>query len=278
MDSTTRDWMGRVNSATKYPSIPYYHEMDDRGRYTDVVATPLRTDLSRLVCTEKVDGTNARIIIHPGGDWQIGSRTELLAAKGDRLYNPHEGIAGHLIDQAETVVEAVRDSVGSVHAAHKVTVVYLEVYGLGIGAGWRNYTGDKHAGGARIFDIASFEQDILLKNREEIAELRGDTGRHLHWATVDRLATLTEALPFDMVPEIELPSLPPAGWRETEEWLQELVPSTHVALDGGAKGRPEGVVIRHRDRSTITKLRLKEYAATRRRLADEDGKRDRAKA
>jgi hypothetical protein len=59
----------------------------------------------------------------------------------------------------------------------------------------------------------------------------------------------------------------PTGVEETSEWLQTILPSTLVALDENASGRPEGVVLRNRDRSVIAKARVEDYARTLRRRA-----------
>ena len=79
----------KLNSATKYPSIPTYHSLGERGRLLDQCIDLAEQD---LVATEKVDGTNSRIIILPDGMYLIGSREELLHAKGDLIHNPAQGI------------------------------------------------------------------------------------------------------------------------------------------------------------------------------------------
>ena len=66
-----------LNSATKYPPIEMYHVLDERGTLTEDLTFGFAGD---VVFTEKVDGTNARIILLPGGDYIIGSREHLLYA------------------------------------------------------------------------------------------------------------------------------------------------------------------------------------------------------
>lgn len=71
-----------VNTATKYPSIPTYHQLDPRnGRLNEhpLVFAPG----GAVQVTEKVDGTNGRIVVFPCGGYVIGSREELLWARGD---------------------------------------------------------------------------------------------------------------------------------------------------------------------------------------------------
>ena len=55
--------LGRLNSITKYPSIPTYHPMGDRGELRDG-PLPFR---GTVIATEKVDGTNSRVILLTSG-------------------------------------------------------------------------------------------------------------------------------------------------------------------------------------------------------------------
>lgn len=56
-----------------------------------------------VTLTEKVDGTNSRIIVLPDGSYLIGSREELLYARGDLIGNPALGIVDALRDVAENL-------------------------------------------------------------------------------------------------------------------------------------------------------------------------------
>ncbi len=72
---------------TKYPSIPTYHALDPRnGGLLDETVPFTGT----VLATEKVDGTNARIVQLPDGGYLLGSREELLYAKGDLIGNPSQ--------------------------------------------------------------------------------------------------------------------------------------------------------------------------------------------
>src|ERR1051326_571600 len=76
----TADHLARLNSATQYPSILTYHALGERGRLTEDRTTDFSTvNPDDVEVTEKIDGTNARIIIPPRrmGGALIGSRTEL---------------------------------------------------------------------------------------------------------------------------------------------------------------------------------------------------------
>lgn len=72
--------LARVNSATKYPSILTYHAMGAKGCLTEDEVTPFADD---VILTEKVDGTNGRIVVDSGGDWVSDYRHTLkMIARG----------------------------------------------------------------------------------------------------------------------------------------------------------------------------------------------------
>lgn len=228
-----------INSATKYPSIPTYHTIGDRG----VLSGEAEPFPEGSIITEKIDGTNARIVLFGDGDWIIGSREELLHAKGDRIWNPSQGIVDAVWGYAES---AVRDT------RHEIIVVYGEVYGHKVGAAARNYTTSNRIG-FRPFDVASIDPDILKRDVREIAAWRESGGQSF--------------LPYDLrnptpidVPVLDA-SLPPTDIAGTYRWLREVIGPTRCAIDCDG-GQAEGVVIRTRDRSRIAKIRFDDYART----------------
>lgn len=86
------DFVAKLNSATKYPSIETYHRLE-KGILQEEAT--LFEDLT--IGTEKVNGTNGRIVFMPDGkDYCIGSREHLLYAKGDRVIRTTEGIVAAL--------------------------------------------------------------------------------------------------------------------------------------------------------------------------------------
>lgn len=78
-----------INSMTKYPSIPTYHNLDPRDGGLLDETVPFT---GPVIGTEKIDGTNSRIILLPDGTYLLGSREELLYAQGDLIGNPALGI------------------------------------------------------------------------------------------------------------------------------------------------------------------------------------------
>lgn len=62
--------LAKLNSMTKYPSILTYHALGDKGVLQDAVQIPFS---GRIVGTEKVDGTNTRLIFCPDGAVIVGT-------------------------------------------------------------------------------------------------------------------------------------------------------------------------------------------------------------
>jgi hypothetical protein len=236
----------KVNSATKYPSIETYHPLGAKGRLTSEVAQ----FTGPVYLTEKVDGTNVRIIVDRDGDYVIGEREGLLYAKGDRVSNPAQG-----------VVEAVRDFADLTDLAPQngdVRVYFVEVYGGKIGQAHKQYTGGGNFG-FRLFDVAEIPPDVLSWPRERIASWREQGGQS--FLDQDSLIGLAQEKQIPLVPHLAVTDAEnlPTSLQETYDWLCYYALQTAVALDDGAKGQAEGIVLRTRDRSVIRKARFANY-------------------
>jgi hypothetical protein len=244
-----------INSLTKYPSIPTYHALDPRDGGLREDAVPFT---GPVILTEKVDGTNSRIILTPDGEYLIGSREELLYARGDLVGNPALGI----VDALRDLAERLRAEAGG---ADRITAFYLEVYGGRVTAASKHYSASRQVG-HRLFDVAELDEyaDLLALPAQRIAAWRDVGGQRFideatltdraarhGLATVPRLATLDATeLPRDL--------------DKTYAFLTDLLPHTRVALDGPA-GRSEGLVVRTANRSVIAKARFQDYERARRR-------------
>ena len=242
-----------LNSATKYPSIETYHALGERGALTEEVTR----FHGEVILTEKVDGTNVRIIRMPDGDWFIGSREELLTARGDRVRNPALGI----VDAVHSIAEQMKDIKIKDTDTDEIAVYYLETYGAKIGGQARQYTGTGRVGW-RMFDIAFVPFEALGWDREQIAAWRDGGGQR--FAEEPVLQRAAEAQGLELTPR--LATLPaeslPATVDDAHAWLAETLPRTLVGLDARAGGRPEGIVLRTPDRSVIAKARNEDYART----------------
>ncbi|MEU0540527.1 RNA ligase family protein [Nocardia sp. NPDC005978] len=241
-----------INSATKYPSIPTYHRLGERGALTDAV-----TEFSGpVIGTEKVDGSNSRIICLPDGAWLLGSREELLCAKGDLIGNPAQGIVAALRGVADAL--AAPDDT--------VRVYFLETYGGKVTAASKQYTGNLTVG-YRLFDVAVLpgHAELFARPVKEISAWREAGGQSfVGEAELRAAATRAGVEPTPRLFTLDGADLP----RElgaTRDFLTEHLPETRCGLDEKAGGRPEGIVLRTPDRSVIAKARFEDYERTLRR-------------
>jgi hypothetical protein len=220
----------KLNSMTKYPSIPTYHTLGEKGVLREDVQVPFA---GRVVGTEKVDGTNCRLIFGPDGSAVVGSREDLLWERRDLIGNPAMGI-----------VEAVRDAVQQLYEKlcrpNRVAVYYVEVFGRNIGAGARNYTRSVRVG-LRLFGVVLIEdyEEVLAWPAERIAQWRDQGGQP--YLETGRLAEATVEAGFEPVPalfDLDASQLP-TGLEETQHFLLGLGDS-RCRLDDEAAGEPEG--------------------------------------
>lgn len=250
-----------LNSLTKYPSIPTYHALDRKnGGLTEATVEFTGT----VIGTEKVDGTNGRIILLPDGSYVIGSREELLYAKGDLIGNPSQGIVYALRPVARSLTYVTGDV---------ITVHYLEVFGRKIGQAAKQYTGHGEIG-CRLFDLATLpDYDTQLNwSREKISGWRDNGGQQ--FLDEDSLRATAERDRLTLTPrlfEIDADALP-QDIESTSAWLANRLPSTLCALDFAAGGRPEGIVLRTADRGVIAKARFQDYDRTLRRRGSKRGR------
>ncbi|GAA4588237.1 hypothetical protein BJY16_008494 [Actinoplanes octamycinicus] len=239
-----------LNSLTKYPSIPTYHELDPRhGGLTETVTSfP-----GPVIATEKVDGTNSRVILLPDGSYLLGSREELLYARGDLIGNPAQGIVAALRDVAENLPDQQLPP-------DTLRVYYLELYGGKIGGQAKQYS-SRGTVGWRLFDVAEIGdlRDRLGWPGRQIAAWRDGGGQP--WWTEDELRAVTD---FELAPRlftVDRAELP-ADVAGMHAFLTERLPRTLVALDDSGQGRAEGIVLRSPDRAVIAKARFQDYERT----------------
>lgn len=247
--------LGALNSMTKYPSIPTYHTLDPKnGNLIDGETVAFA---GAVLGTEKVDGTNARIISLPDGSFILGSREELLYARGDLIGNPAQGIVAALRDVAATLAPVDGDV---------VRVHFLEVYGGKVTAASKQYTGSKTVG-FRLFDLAVIADHLAIMARDpaSISTWRDSGGQP--FVAEDELSAAAARDGFELTPRLfelsggELPT----ELDKTRAFLAERLPATLSALDADAGGQPEGIVLRSPDRAVIAKARFQDYDRTLRR-------------
>lgn len=249
--------LDKLNSITKYPSIPTYHVLDGKGRLTEGLTVPAHEWGDDFVVTEKVDGTNVRVVVAPDGTVLIGSRNEFLWYSGDRLFNPSQGIVETL---HSLFWEERRHPFAPLPSG--LRVYFGELYGGNIQKAAREYTETKARYGFRLFDIMELEEqeltEILAKDLDAISAWREAGGQSfVEEAWFPRMA---KAIGVPIVPRLTA-AAPPDTLQDTLAWLEASLPSTLVGWKT-APGRAEGAVIRTADRKRIAKARFEDYRRT----------------
>jgi hypothetical protein len=261
MPKTTDYWsevgkgLAALNSLTKYPSIPTYHEID-RGILLD---NHLGYKLGeKYIVTEKIDGTNARIIFLPRGFkglqkpmYILGSRENLLYGQGDLIGDPAQGIVAGLRDTVDHLMENVSEQT-------EIHVLFGEFYGAKVGSASKNYSNDDRFG-FRLFDIAQYRdaETLLDKPLEEISTWRDHTGPQ--WSNEADLHGLSDIFQLPLTPRLDTRI---DLWEAHEEVLQYLKKFSQTAAGLSASGASEGIVVRSLGRSFIAKLRFEDYEKT----------------
>lgn len=246
-----------LNTATKYPSIETYHVLGDRGGLTEDVGTFAGAHPRETVyATEKIDGTNGRIVFLPGGDYFIGSRENLLYARGDRVKSPTLSIVDTLLPVAESLVE---DSYFMATAS--ISVLYFEVYGGKIGAEAKQYSKTGFVS-HRLFDHAYIGTAILDWDREAISSWRDHGGQT--FAEVAQLESFAKEYSLQTVPYVDAtPSADlPTDVQGMSNYLLANFADSQARLDQESLGKSEGIVFRTADRGRIAKARFQDYART----------------
>jgi hypothetical protein len=242
------DFRGRLNSLTKYPAIPTYHTLRGGKEAVEPVLTPFPAE-TMLEATEKVDGTNVRLIVLPDGTVLLGSRDELLTPE-DRPRGVFETV-GHPEHIARTLDALPEDR-------DYLAVFFFEVFGSHITDAYKNYTTAEDSYGAVLLDTATIHdyERMLARPREKIALWRDHGGQKFtqglyegFYKTAPVLGTVASHL---------LPSTVQGIYN----WLlgmQYHGTSPEVQLSTHSYNRPEGIVLRTLDRRVIAKIRREEY-------------------
>lgn len=241
--------LAKLNSLTKYPSILTYHTLEN-----GILSEEAMPFTGTVYATEKIDGTNARIICTPDGMYLLGSREELLYARGDLIGNPALGIVEALKAQAERLCRPDPEA---------IEVYYFEVYGGKVTAASKQYTGEQRVS-FRLFDIARIPDhaDLVERPAAEIAAWRDNGGQS--FADEETLRRVAQEQGIELTPriaEVDAAELP-TGIDAMHQYLQQTIPQSRATLDSGGGGRPEGLVLRTADRSRIAKVRFEDYERT----------------
>ncbi len=245
------DHLRAIDSATKYPSIPTYHELGDRGKLQQ---PHIDFDGHRTHLTEKIDGTSFRIILlgPTSGmrNFLIGSRNELLHFGGDVVHNPSLGIVDGVLHVADKLAD--RHAVTPGH----ITVVYGELYGGKINKAAKQYSNGTIVG-MRFFDVFDVDCSILEKDIADIASWREHGGQCYYNLAAIKL--FCERYGLERVPDVAVVDSLPDSVEDTLEFLRSTIKESSATLHEDAGGRPEGLVARSDHRTIIAKLRFEDY-------------------
>lgn len=250
----------KINTITKYPSIATYHQMENGKLQPELTAGSFAND-EDLFVSEKIDGTNSRII-YLNGDWIIGSRENLLFAKRDRIGDPAQGI----VDVVKPIANRISDPETIMKLeSNQLYVFYGESYGGKITKASREYAKDESCTGFRLFDVVAIPLEEVIpmmeKPLDKLATWREGSGDgHNKFVTVDNIGLYADYIGVTQVPHLTClkGSDIPKTFKETYEWLNKYSDSK-ASLDELQKGLAEGVVVRNRDRSIIRKIRFQDY-------------------
>jgi len=158
-------FMDRLESITRFPSIPTFNKFVQKGgilgdEVNDIVA---QYEDAEFTLTEKLDGTNVRIIITNTGpdgapEWFIGVRREFIMMQGSPLFKDTNTVASWFLSRHGGVPVNVEGVIRDEHydaLYHKffhidptvpdrvnVVVLYGEMYGGNIQKGKKHYGGE----------------------------------------------------------------------------------------------------------------------------------------
>lgn len=260
----------KLNSITEYPSILTYHKLGDKGALLNELYDENRFGKDDMLeVTEKVDGTNMRLII-TNSDYFIGTRSNIVYAKDDRIIND---------PSVEVVLKSceylINNFIGDKLLDDNVYVIYGEVYGYNVCNGSKVYCSisDSNHRKFRVFDIRAFPclrlESLLDKSIQEISWFKSNSKEY--WYDYDELDAFCAQYQLERTPELMRISERdlPTDFDEVYKWMTQFKESKSVIgtpVEGkeyNAKfGMSEGIVIRNTDRSVISKLRFEDYERT----------------
>ena len=264
----------KINSITEYPSIMTYHKLGDKGSLLNELYSENRFNKNEeLEVTEKVDGTNMRLIL-TNSDYFVGTRANIVYAKDDRIIN--EPSVEVVLRDCKYLID---NFMGDRLLDDKVYVIYGEVYGYNICDGNKVYCSVADAAHRkfRVFDVRTYPclklEEILEKDIQEVSRFKSTNNDY--WYDYDMLDAFCEQFQLERTPvrmRINESNLP-TDFDKTYKWMLDNFNDSLVVIGAPVEGKEynlrfgkaEGVVIRNKDRSVISKLRFEDYERTIRR-------------
>ncbi|MEV4806847.1 RNA ligase family protein [Nonomuraea sp. NPDC049421] len=259
----------KLGSATKYPSIPTYHQEGPRGMLLEELLTPF-PEGSVVRLEEKLNGWNCRVVLGRGW-WAIGSRKDWVAVSAEDSYSSEGGLVEALkpavkrIDYDALLAEVCEDVPSS---WDPIVTLYVEVYGReGSVKGWQSY-GDGSKAGVRLFDVALTDPLILGWDIERIASWRQNGGQvFMPSPVVDCVAKVTKIRRVPLLATIDTRKLPTTV--DDMAFMLRYYGTTLARVTSGGSLVAEGVIMRTLTRSIIAKAHLARYERTQRLRAED---------
>lgn len=237
--------LNKLNIATKYPSILTYHAMGDKGLLQRDLNGGMDFDGASVIVTEKIDGTNTRIIFDQSGDFILGGKEELLYAKGDRVWSEKQPILRELLNEHLAVTVSRLPGKG-------ITVLFGEVYGEKINSGYTT------SHGFLLFDALYLDLEALALPVPELSLWRENGGQSfLAFDELDAFAAIAPKVPTLHATSKSVDP-PPAALEGAYEYMRGWAPASRIP----ETAVPEGIIVRTPDRSMIRKLRYQDYERT----------------
>lgn len=254
--------LDKINSMTKYPEILTRHVMAEKGMLSTDVSVGLTPD-KLYIATEKVDGTNTRMVFIKNRydcDYLIGSREEILYAKGDRVYNPQMEIVSNLKERAEDIAKQLVDE----DACNGLYTIWGELYG-GKMPSAKQYTKDKTVYAYRCFDMMYLDPvdytNVMKMPVEKISSWR-QHGKQPFYS----LAKLSQFRTYHSIPAVPVVGMVygrevPTGIEDSYSFLTNFR-TTSAGID--FLGHSEGIVLRSMDgnHTEMVKMRFEDYEKT----------------
>jgi len=236
----------KINTLTKYPSILTLHKLGEKGKLLNELTTLMEGE--QMYASEKIDGTNARIICYCN-EYLVGAREFILHHSSDLYF-----------DNAQGIVEGLKNMNLKLPQTEKFTVIYGEFYGGKTSANSKWYGQDKN--GFRVFDIVVFNDlaalELPLPEISRWREKETENGIIYGQNFLPLNEMHSQFSNFEFVPTVEF-ELGNMTHKTILENLRKFIPTTKAALSANASGKAEGVVLRNENRSKIVKLRFEDY-------------------
>jgi len=223
--------MNRIQ--TEVTGFAEYHKIDtlfERDKETFVVnpskiKSPVLQTISRWHVTEKIDGTNVRVMLHPEGNVQFGGRSNNAQLPGDLVQYLINKFPADLLRQVLWV-----------DGTPVEVVLYGEGYGPGIQKGGGLYRSDK----------AFILFDVLVASK--------------WWMEKDTVYEIAAKLGIEAVPYLGLWSL-----GDIVDYAATQRPSAiGSAMAEGIVARPIETLFDRRGERVIIKLKTKDFVAGKR--------------